>query len=140
MAAHLPLLPASGAGFGGEVRGGKGVVPDWNARLARIAWFVGCGVAGLVFIGLSGCAGQGWQDGGQGLPAAANHAPASSVDAGKTGSNRSLTPELLYELLLANIAGQRGRNAVAMESLSRAAHLSRRPPHHRPSYRAGGAA
>ena len=72
---------------------------------------------------LSGCATPPEQppDRAQNLHETADHtAPASIV-----GEAAELSGELLYELLLANIAGQRGHLEVAMESLSRAAHLSR---------------
>ena len=56
----------------------------------------------------------------------------SSVNGGDDASSiggevadTGLSSELLYDLLLARIAVQRGRNEVAMTSLSRAAHLSR---------------
>ena len=52
----------------------------------------------------------------------------SSVNGGDDESSiggTGLSSELLYDLLLARIAVQRGRNEVAMTSLSQAAHLSR---------------
>lgn len=45
---------------------------------------------------------------------------AAAADSGKT----DISPKLLYELLLANIAAQRGRDETALKSLTRAAYIS----------------
>lgn len=77
---------------------------------------------------LSGCA---WSPNEPGFRETADGAPSVNTGASRAGHDETgsgdtgLSAELLYDLLLANIAGQRGRNEVAMTSLSRAAHLSR---------------
>ena len=84
----------------------------------------------LIAWGLSGCAQ--WPN-AQGLGETAdapsvNPSVPPSVNGGDGESeveDTGLSTELLYDLLLARIAVQRGRNEVAMTSLSRAAHLSR---------------
>ena len=98
--------------------------------------------SGLLFLLLSGCAGQpsrvaesATTDGDVASPAGGGiesgaeskpeSKPESKVESG--AETPGLSAELLYDLLLANIAVQRGQNEVAMESISRAASLSRNP-------------
>ncbi len=54
-------------------------------------------------------------------------APEQSVPPKPAPPSATLTPELLYDLLLGEIAGQRGRLEVAVASLKRAALASRDP-------------
>ena len=83
--------------------------------------------AGCVFVWLfvwllSGCAGP--PDAGL----SANPDPPATGQSSASNRGPGLSTELLYDLLLADIAGQRGHDAVALASLYRAAHQSREQP------------
>ena len=100
----------------------RGVVGDSVAAggIAGRGWAMR--VAGLLcVVWLTGCAGpppdqSSLREITTGEPNPTNQA---------TTADTELSTELLYELLLADIAVQRGRHKVAMESLSRAAYRSR---------------
>ena len=84
-------------------------------RLQGVALAAAVAVASAL---LSGCAGA--PDGEH-----AREDSALSAHDTERGGKSALSAELLYDLLLAEIAGQRGDHQAAVESLSRAAYLSR---------------
>lgn len=76
---------------------------------------------------ISGCATP--LDSGNIRAATANHPQSPNTATAHVTDDATapagLSAELLYELLLANIAAQRGHHQTAMDALSRAAHMSR---------------
>jgi len=83
-------------------------------RKSLAAWRAAVAVA-TVAVALAGCAGA---------PATLS-SPAPAWPASEAGATAALDAELLYDLLLADLAAQRGQNAVAIDAATRAAYRSR---------------